>query len=441
MRIALWLPLLPLSVFPVFVPAASADDALWRNSTGDVLLRNYFLHNDYRHDAVRDKSYQQEWAQGFIGRFSSGYTPGPLGFGVDAHGFLGVRLDSGRGTSGTGLLPVDSGGRAEPEYSSAGMALKLRAANSTLKIGEMEVETPVFDTADKRLQPEYATGLLLESAAMPGFKWVAGHFNAFKNQAKSSAHDDFEGYGATTHGRSISLAGVQSSSGGPVGGALYTSQLSDTWRQYYANLNLTQQLSTDTRLFWDANVYRTLDTGSASAGAIATTASSLMSRLKTGSQTFSLGYQKIHGDTPFDFVGGDSIYLANSIKYNDFNGANEQSWQLRYDLDLTRAAPGLSFMTRYVRGSGIDGSRAPAGGSYNPFDDSLQRYVPLQGKDGRHWERDVTLAYTVPSGPAKDLSLNVSHVSHRGNTAQGNNDIDRLYIVVEYPLDFMRAGH
>jgi imipenem/basic amino acid-specific outer membrane pore len=439
MRISLVLPLFPAFLF-AFVQSVRADDeGPWSDATADVLLRNYFLHNDYRHDDVRDKSYQQEWAQGFIGHFSSGFTPGTLGVGVDAHGFLGIRLDSGRGTSGTGLLPLDSAGRAEPEYSSAGVALKLRAADSVLKIGEMEVETPVFDTADKRLQPEYATGMLLESRAMPGVKWVAGHFNAFKNQAQSSAHDDFDGYGVSTQNQSISLAGVQSVDAGPLGGAAYVSQLSDTWRQYYGNLNLRQDLASDTKLFWDANLYRTLDTGSARAGEIATTASSLMSRLKTGSQTFSLGYQKIHGDTPFDFVGGDSIYLANSIKYSDFNGANEQSWQLRYDLDLTQAVPGLTFMTRYVRGSGIDGTRAPAGGGYNPFDESRQRYVPSQGKDGRHWERDVTLAYTVPSGPAKDLSLNLSQVSHRGNAAQGNNDLDRLYIVVEYPFDLMSA--
>jgi hypothetical protein len=439
MRISRLLPLLPVPLFISLAQNAQADTSVWDDSTATVLMRNYFLHNDYRHDDVRDKNYQQEWAQGFIGRFSSGFTPGTIGVGVDAHGFLGVRLDSGRGTSGTGLLPLDSGGRAEREYSSAGMALKLRAGDSVLKVGEMEVETPVFDTADKRLQPEYATGMLLESDDLPGMKWVAGHFTAFKNQEHSSGHDDFEGYGASTQGRSISLAGVQSRTDGPVGGALYAAQLSDTWRQYYGNLNLTQDLSPDTRLFWDANLYRTLDTGSAEAGAIATTASSLMSRLKTGAQTFSIGYQKIHGDTPFDFVGGDSIYLANSIKYADFNGANEQSWQLRYDLNLAQALPGLTFMTRYVRGSGIDGSRAPAGGAYNPYDDTLQRYVPNQGKGGKHWERDMTLAYTVPSGPAKDLSVNVSHVSHRGNAAQGNNDLDRLYIVVEYPFDLMRA--
>lgn len=382
-----------------------------------VLVRNYFLHNDDRNDRVREQSYKQEWAQGFIGRFDSGYTPGWFGVGAEAHGFVGLRLDSGRGTAGTGLLPLDSNGRAEPEYSSAGAALKLRLGETQLKVGEMEVETPVFDTADKRLQPEYASGWLLDSLEVPGVRLVAGHFTAFKNQDQSSSHGDFEGYGVSTAGHSVSLAGVESRSDLPVNGALYMGELSDTWRQYYANLHGTHPLGSDTRLLWDANLYRTLGTGhensSLSGGAIATTASSLMLKLRHQWQTFGLGYQHVHGETPFDFVGGDSIYLANSIKYNDFNGAGEQSWQVRYDHDLTELWPGLSMMGRYVRGSGIQ----------------------TQHGEGRHWERDLTLAYTAPSGPAKDLSLELSYVTHRGNAAQGNNDLDRVYIIVQYPWD------
>jgi imipenem/basic amino acid-specific outer membrane pore len=40
----------------------------------------------------------------------------------------------------------------------------------------------------------------------------------------------------------------------------------------------------------------------------------------------------------------------------------------------------------------------------------------------------------VQSGPAKDLSVQLSHVSHRANTAQAGDDIDRVYVVIEYPL-------
>ena len=150
-----------------------------------------------------------------------------------------------------------------------------------------------------------------------------------------------------------------------------------------------------------------------------------------------LGWQRINGDTPFDFVGGDSIYLANSIKYADFNGAGERSWQARYDLDLGAfGIPGLAFMTRYVRGSHIDGTHAPEGGAYNPFDAVRGQYQPQQGAGGKHWERDIDLKYIVQSGAAKDLSVQLSHVSHRANEAQAGDDIDRIYVVVQYPLVF-----
>ncbi|MBM2607475.1 OprD family outer membrane porin, partial [Pseudomonas sp. BIS1] len=95
--------------------------------------------------------------------------------------------------------------------------------------------------------------------------------------------------------------------------------------------------------------------------------------------------------------------------------------------------PGLSFMARYVSGRAIDGSHAPAGGAYNPLG-ADGRYRPLQGSGGKHWERDLDLRYLFASGPLKDLSLNVSHLSHRANAAQAGDDIDRLYLIVEYPL-------
>lgn len=420
--------------------AQASTPALLDDATFNLLSRNFFLNNDTR-TGHSGNSYNREWAQGFIARFESGYSPGTVGVGVDAHGFLGLRLDSGAGRAGTGLLPVGDSGEAADSYSSAGAALKLRLGSSTLKLGEMEVETPVLDTGDKRLQPEYATGALLQGQAGEGLDWVAGHFTAFKNQDESSSASDFDGYGATTRHHSLSLLGLQSAAGSPFGGALYASELSDTWRQYYANLHGKHPLGSANRLSWDANLYRTLSSGAQAAGAINTTASSLLGKLQLGAQAFSLGYQKIHGDTPFDFVGGDSIYLANSIKYADFNGANEQSWQLRYDLDLSLwLTPGLSLMTRYVRGSQIDGSHAPRGGAYNQYDAELNNYVPAQGEGGRHWERDIEGKYRVQSGAAKDLALSLSYVTHRGNDAQAGRDIDRLYVVLEYPLDVL-GGH
>ena len=398
----------------------------------EVLSRNFFLSNDYRSPSPAGKNYKQEWAQGFIGTFASGFTEGTVGVGLDAHAFYGLKLDGGKGHSGTGLLPVDSDGRSESEYSSAGGALKLKTSKTTLAFGEMTVETPVFDTSDKRLQPEYATGFLLDSHEIDNARLVAGRFTAFKNQDSSSGKGDFQGYGASTQGESISFVGTDLFSDSPVGGALYASDLSDTWRQYYANLHFKQS-----GLLLDANVYHTRDTGQALAGDIDNTAFSLSGKYTFGAHAVMLGWQRINGDTPFDFVGGDSIYLANSIKYADFNGAHERSWQARYDLDLGAfGIPGLNFMTRYVAGSHIDGTHAPKGGAYNPFDADSGQYQPQQGDGGKHWERDIDLRYIVQSGAAKDLSVQLSHVSHRANSAQAGDDIDRIYVVIQYPLGF-----
>ncbi len=402
------------------------------DAKGEVLSRNFFLSNDYRSPSPSGKNYKQEWAQGFIGTFASGFTDGTIGFGLDAHAFYGLKLDGGRGHSGTGLLPVDSDGRSESDYSSAGGALKLKASKTTLAFGEMTVETPVFDTSDKRLQPEYATGFLLNSREVDNVNLVAGHFTAFKNQDSSSSQGDFQGYGANTKAGGISFIGADLFSESPVGGALYASDLSETWHQYYANLHFKQS-----GVLIDANVYHTRDTGQALAGEIDNTAFSLSGKYTFGAHAVMLGWQRINGDTPFDFVGGDSIYLANSIKYADFNGAHERSWQARYDLDLGAfGIPGLNFMTRYVSGSHIDGTHAPKGGAYNPFDADSGQFQPQQGDGGKHWERDIDLRYIVQSGAAKDLSVQLSHVSHRANSAQAGDDIDRIYVVIQYPLGF-----
>jgi len=398
---------------------AVANDA---NAGGswNLLLRNYFLHND-----LRDRpgpSYQQEWAQGFIGNLRSGFTEGTLGLGLNAHAFLGIKLDGGRGHAGTGLLPLDAQGRGQ-DYASAGGALKLRMGDHLLRYGEMTVETPVFDTGDKRLQPEYATGVLLESTLSPGLSLQTGRFTRFKNQDGSSSHDDFSGYGASTRGAAISLAGVRLFDSQDLSAALYASRLEDTWDQGYLNLKARRGSWT-----LDGNLYRTREQGAARAGDIDTLAYSVLASYRLDAQTFTLAYQRIDGDTPFDFVGGDSIYLANSVKYADFNGAEERSWQARYDLDFSALGiPGLNLTARYVRGHGIDASRAPAGGAY--------AWDPLRATSGGlHWERDIDLRYTVQQGAAKGLHMSLAHVSHRGNDAQDQRDIDRLYIILEYPI-------
>ena len=146
----------------------------------------------------------------------------------------------------------------------------------------------------------------------------------------------------------------------------------------------------------DGNLYRTLDTGSANAGTINTTAYSLAAAYSfLQVHTLTLSFQKIDGNEPFDYIGagdngaaaaGDSILLANSVQWSDFNGPGEASWALRYNLNMaTYGVPGLSFMSRYINGSDIDGSHTPANSAY----------LGAYGNGAKEHETDVEVTYVV----------------------------------------------
>ncbi len=68
---------------------------------------------------------------------------------------------------------------------------------------------------------------------------------------------------------------------------------------------------------------------------------------------------------------------------------------VRYDLDMsTYGIPGLSFMTRYARGTDADYSNANAVYMRRDADGN-----PLT--DQKRWERDVEVKYVVQSGSMK----------------------------------------
>ncbi|WP_158713761.1 OprD family outer membrane porin, partial [Metapseudomonas resinovorans] len=66
------------------------------DSKASLTLRNFYINSDNRQFADAP-SKQEEWGQGFLFNYASGYTEGTVGVGVDALGLLGVKLDSGKG--------------------------------------------------------------------------------------------------------------------------------------------------------------------------------------------------------------------------------------------------------------------------------------------------------------------------------------------------------
>ena len=79
-------------------------------------VRNFYFSRDFRNpEATQSK--REEWAQGFVLKVQSGYTEGTVGFGLDALGLLGLKLDSSADRAGTGLLPRNTDRRAVDDFS------------------------------------------------------------------------------------------------------------------------------------------------------------------------------------------------------------------------------------------------------------------------------------------------------------------------------------
>jgi len=131
-----------------------------------------------------------------------------------------------------------------------------------------------------------------------------------------------------------------------------------------------------------------------------------------GNHKFGLGLQDMSGDTGFAYIDGSDPFLINFVQINDFANADERSWQARYDYNFAGiGVPGLTFMTRYIRG-----------------DDAR-----IAGSDDRggEWERDIEFKYVVQSGPLKDLYVRVRNASFRSDFAR---DADENRVIVGYTL-------
>ena len=392
------------------------------------MTRNIYWNHD-RHGGATDR---REWGQGFRLDYTSGYTQGTVGFGVDLSAYSAIKLDGGRGYSGQAGVLVPDGEGTKDAAGSAGASVKMRLSNTELRYGNnLRPYNPVFAPADARLVPGTATGFWLTSSEWTGLDLEAGHMTASKDFNSTNSNDDFYASYAGVSTDTVDFVGGNYAITDNLSVSLYGSEYKDIWRQYYANTNYTYPLSDDQSLNFDFNIYRSNDEGRKLAGEIGVTAWSFAASYTVGAHTFKVTHQRINGDQPFDYLGmgpgtfHDSIYLANSSQLVDFNGPNERSWGLFYDLNLASyGVPGLTFHARYIRGTDVDGSKMDPSSPYAYYADSED-----------HWERDLAVGYVVQSGPAKDLSFKLRQATHRIGNGKSDVSSDQVRLIIEFPYE------
>ena len=171
-----------------------ASAAFIEDSKATVELRNFYMNRDFRSGTGQAKA--EEWAQGFLLKMESGYTDGPIGFGLDAVGLLGVKLDSSPDRTGTQILQVDrETGRAQDDYGSAGVTAKAKMSQTTLHVGTLQPVIPVLMRNDSRLLPQTYRGAWLQSKEISNLTLDLGMLDRV-NQRNSSDNEEMSVFNA-----------------------------------------------------------------------------------------------------------------------------------------------------------------------------------------------------------------------------------------------------
>ncbi|TLP60253.1 MULTISPECIES: OprD family porin [Pseudomonas] len=395
--------------------APLSQAAFFEDSTATFETRNMYFNRDFRDGTSAQQSKRDEWAQGFMLNFESGYTEGPVGFGLDALGMLGVKLDSSPDRTNSGLLPTHDDGRAADEYSKLGLTGKVKISKTELKIGTLIPELPTLQPNDGRILPQTFEGGLLTSQEIKGLTFTGGRLDHAKDRNDTNwealALNNKNGrFGGTFSSDHLNLAGLDYKFTDRITGSYHFAQLDDIYRQHFIGMVATQPWGPGT-FGADLRLAISDEAGSAKAGRIDNTTFSSMFSYGLGGHKLSAGWQQLSGDSAFPYVDGADPYLVNFVQINDFADADERSWQARYDYNFAALGiPGLTFMTRYINGDNV--SRAAAG-------------------EGKEWERNTELKYVVQTGPLKNVAVRLRNATFRSNFAR---DADEVRLLVSYSV-------
>jgi len=387
-----------LAALVVAAPVAQAD--FIGDAKTNLTLRNFYFNRDFTDSTKKEF---ESWSQAALLRFTSGYTEGVVGFGMDVNAFGAVKLSGDFDQAGN--LPTDGAGKPVNDYSRAGATLKIRYSNTELKAGVLEPTYPVISRDASRVLPQTFEGAQIQINELEGISFTVGYVNktsyrAFNNRQKIiQAGNESDG---------LSFLGADFTWSDNWSSSYWAARLEDIYDQHYLGTTFSQHLNDDLQLFGNLSIFDTQDSGDKKAGAIDNRAYGLRVGAAYNGHKFSMTYQKQTGDHGYPLIANftPQPYLVNWSTNQGFWNKDEKSVQARYDFDFKAIGiPGLTWMSRYTRGS----------------------YA-----NNKEWERDIDIGYTLQQGPLKDLSLMLRTVS----TRVPGNGWEELRFVTVYPFNF-----
>ncbi|MFG0408203.1 OprD family porin [Pseudomonas sp. FYR_11] len=414
-------------LFLLYAGANAQAAGFLEDSSAKVEARTVYFNRDFRDghsSSGQGASKREEWAQGFILNVQSGYTEGPVGFGVDALGMFGVKLDSSPADSNSGLLPASGHNprHSANQYAKMGLAAKVKVSNTVLKYGSMMPDVPLLKYNDGRLLPTMFQGAMLTSEERRDLKFTLARLDRYTARDSTDrqnirVHCKNKRYACDIEADHFDLAGVDYRFNERFGAQYQVARLENIYRQQYFGLVASHPLPVGS-LAADLRLIKSDDIGNARAGAIDHRAVSGILGYSLGGHKLSVGWQRMYGDSAMPYLDGSNPYLVNYAQVNDFAAAQERSWQVRYDYDFNAlGVPGLTFFTRYINGDHIQ--------------------VPGSHAEGKEWERDSELKYQVQSGTFKDVSVRLRNSTYRSNYERWARDMDETRVIVSYNFSLL----
>ena len=411
-RNALSLALLTAGSMALALPLSSQAAGFTDDAKVTLGLRNFYINRNFV-DPANSQSKAEEWTQSMILDARSGFTQGTVGFGLDALAMGAIKLDGGRGTRNTSLLPVHDDGRPADNYGRLAVAAKAKLSKTELKVGEWMAVLPILRSDDGRSLPQTFQGAQLTSNEIDGLTLYGGQFRQNSPRNDASMED-------------MSFAGASSDRFNFAGGeyrfndnrtlvGLWHAELQDIYNQQYLQLQHSQPVG-DWTLGANLGYFQGEDDGSALAGELDNRTYSGLFSAKIGGNTFYVGLQKVSGDTGWMRVNGTSGgSLANDSYNASYDNAQERSWQVRHDYNFAALGiPGLTLMNRYISGDNVHTAST---------------------NDGKEWGRETELAYVIQSGSLKNLSM-----KWRNNTIRrdfSSTEFDENRLIFNYPLSIL----
>lgn len=386
----------------------------------------------YQTDSGRQISHDRiAWQQGFKLEFSSGYTQGPVGLGLDlaTYSVVALERDPSDAAGGSNRMLVNRDGDVESTWSRLGVAaLKLRFGKSEMKVGRHQVATPVMNFSDTRTVPGSFDGVSLQNSSIDGLVIKSGYFTRLAPRYAAGSEDiglqyamrpvtsDWTGY-----------LGANYTGANGISGSAYVSRIQDIWDRQYFGIGRKFSLGEiNTQVKF--SLYNTQSGGKENAGHIDQQAYGLTITPSYKNHAVEFGLQKISGDEYFDYVKeSNAIELPNTM-VSYFNGPNETSFQVKYINDWAAyGVPGFKSIIWHTRGWGIDGT------SYDGGPKGVYTASPLQDNE-RHNETGVFGSYAFQGAGLKGGSILAGYAWHRASSHQVEGNFDELRVILRMPF-------